>query len=380
MRRALSLIFLCVFLTHAFVFSEEELPPVLEKKINPEEVYWVATPLWPLHEKRRVTETQVPREYSSTRGGLIQYTNLYTGRNIFLIMPPQAAENLKEGEDKVRIGANISSVYQVTRNQTYDANFDYEILDAFINANYGVLENVEVGLYLRFFQYSAGRFDKTLNNFHGGLGLPLGPREDAPRDQYSNELKKNNETVYKTNRNHFAMGDMIGTIKFKVLQETKYKPAVAMAIAIKAPTGNRSLGYSSQAWDEGAAIAFTKQLTYNLKSHVNVGVAILGDSPVFSNLSNVYNFMSALEYFVNKYLSLVVQTNYSTSPFHKWDFDTMNEDSWTMGIGAHIRLPENVQLHVHFTDEFYDRGDTDWVLGFYVDLASLIEWFQKEEH
>ena len=51
----------------------------------------------------------------------------------------------------------------------------------------------------------------------------------------------------------------------------------------------------------------------------------------------------------------------------------MDEDSWTAGIGAHIRLPKNVQLHVHFTDEFYDRGDTDYVFGMYLDLFSLLK-------
>ena len=341
-----------------------------------EEVYWVAQPIWPPHEERHNPSAQ---EFSSVRGGLIQYTNLYTGRNIFLIMPPMSAENLKEGEDKLRVGMNFSSVYQVDKAHGYDANFDYEEIEAFINANYGLLENIEVGLYVRAFVYNAGRYDKTLNNFHSNLGFSLGPREDAPENQYSNTVKKESgEEVYSTRRDQFSQGDMIGTAKFKVFEEEKYMPAMALAIALKAPTGNRSLGYSSGSWDQGTSVAATKQLTRDVKAHFNVGVAFLGKSDVFDNLSDVYNVMSALEYYVNKQLSVVVQSNYSTSPFRKWDFETMNEDSWTTGIGAHIRFPKNIQLHVHFTDEFYNHGDTDYVLGMALDLFSLREWWTNE--
>ena len=115
-----------------------------------------------------------------------------------------------------------------------------------------------------------------------------------------------------------------------------------------------------------------------MKAHLNLGAAFLGKSDVFDNLSDVYSAMSALEYYVNSSLSVVVQSNYSTSPFAKWKFETMSEDSWTAGIGAHIRFPKNIQLHVHFTDEFYNYGDTDYVLGMALDLFSLREWWMGE--
>ena len=337
------------------------------------EVYWVAKPIWPPHEERHNPRAS---EFSSVRGGLIQYTNLYTGRNIFLIMPPMSAELLKPGEDKIRIGINTTSVYQVDQAEGHDANFDYEERQIFLIAALGLTEDIEGALQANALRYEAGKFDKTLNNFHKNLGFPLGPREDAPVNQYSNTLKKDSgEVVYHTEKNHLALADLIGSAKFKVWDEEKYVPAMAFIVALKAPTGNESLGYSSGNWDYGTGVAVTKQLTRDVKAHLNVGVAFLGKSDVFDNLSDVYSAMSALEYYVNSNLSVVVQSNYSTSPFARWKFETMSEDSWTAGIGAHIRFPKNIQLHVHFTDEFYNYGDTDYVLGMALDLFSLREWW-----
>ena len=347
--------------------------PKPELPASNDEIHWVAQPIWPPHEERKNPRAQ---EFSSIRGGLIQYTNLYTGRNIFLIMPPMSAELLREGEDKLRVGFNTTSVYQVEKENGLDANFDYEEREFFVIAALGLTENIEGGLEVRGFLYNAGQFDKTLNNFHRNLGFSTGPRTDAPVNQYSNTLKKDSgEEVYSTKRDQFALADVIGTAKFKAFDEEKYMPAMALVIALKAPTGDESLGYSSGNWDYGTSIAATKQLTRDVKAHFNIGVALLGKSDVFDNLSNVYNVMSALEYYVNRRLSIVVQSNYSTSPFSKWEFKTMSEDSWTTGVGAHIRFPKNIQLHLHFTDEFYNHGDTDYVLGAALDLFSLQEWW-----
>ena len=332
-----------------------------------ESIYWHQVPVWPQGENRRTDDPQ----YSSTRGGLINYTNLFSGRTMFLIIPPVPAEHMPPGETKIQVGTNFSSVYQIHDENGYAINADYEITEVFAFIDHQLTEKVDLGLLLRAFHYQAGRADKELNNFHEFFGLSTGSRGDAPNNQYANEFTKGGKTLYETQKNELGLGDMVFLVKLKALDETKNLPTISDLFALKIPTGEESLGYTSQSWDPGMGLAFSKQLTKALKAHWNIGVAVPGHSPELGNLSTVYSSMAALEYYMNRWLSMVVQTNYSTSPFSDYPFEGVSEDSWTGGIGFHVRLPNNIQLHFHFTDEFYNSGDTDYVFGFAIDLWSF---------
>ena len=338
-------------------------PP--QKEEDP--IYWGQIPVWPEEETRRTADPQ----FSAHRGGLISYTNLFSGRTMFLIMPAVPAEHLEKGETKVRFLTNFSSVYQVHDENGYAINADYEITEVTAIIAHQLTEKIELEAMLRSFHLQAGRADDELNDFHDFFGLSKGVRGDVPSDQYANTFSKDGKTIYETKKNRLGLGDIIFLVKLKAKDETKKIPAVSVLLALKAPTGDRSLGYTSRSWDPGAGVAMSKQLTKDLKAHLNIGVAVPGHSPDIENLTAVYSSMTALEYYVNKWLSVVLQTNYSTSPFARYDFEGVNADSFTGGIGFHIRLPNHLQLHFHFTDEFYNSGDTDYVFGFAIDLWSF---------
>jgi len=330
-------------------------------------VYWSQVPVWPPEEKRRTDDPQ----FSAHRGGLISYTNLFSGRTMFLIMPAVAAEHLEKGETKIRFLTNFSSVYQVHEENGFAINADYEITEVTAIVSHQITEEIELEAMLRSFHLQAGRLDNELNDFHDFFGFSKGARGEAVSNQYSNTFSNNGKTVYETEKNRFGLGDIIFLVKLKAKEETKNIPAVSILLALKAPTGDQSLGYTSKSWDPGVGAALSKQLTKDLKAHLNIGVALPGHSPDIDKLTAVYSSMVALEYYVNQWLSLVLQTNYSTSPFARYDFKGVNADSFTGGIGFHIRLPNHLQLHVHFTDEFYNNGDTDYVFGFAIDLWSF---------
>ena len=342
---------------------EEPSPPPQEDV----GIYWHQVPVWPKDENRRTQDLQ----FSATRGGLISYTNLFSGRTMFLIMPAISAEHLPAGETKVRMGSNFSSVFQVHDENGYAINADYEITEVFVYVDHQLSEKVDLGLLLRGFHHEAGRADKALDDFHDFFGLPTGQRGEGIYNQYSNRFTQDGKTVYETKKNRLGLGDAVFLVKLKAIDESKNLPTVSVLLALKAPTGDHGLGYTSDSWDPGLGAAFSKQLTRELKAHLNIGVAVPGHTPHMDDLAPVYSSMAALEYYINKWLSMVVQTNYSTSPFARYDFDGVNADSWTGGIGFHIRLPNNVQLHVHFTDEFYNNGDTDYVFGCAIDLWSF---------
>ena len=105
-------LFILAFLTcldTLFAFDFEKHLKASYEGQEEETIYWHQVPVWPKDETRRTNDPQ----FSAHRGGLISYTNLFSGPTMFLIMPPVPAEHLQKGETKIRFLVNHSSVFQV---------------------------------------------------------------------------------------------------------------------------------------------------------------------------------------------------------------------------------------------------------------------------
>lgn len=336
-------------------------------------IYWHQVPTWPEEETRRTEDPQ----FSANRGGLISYTTLVPGQIMFGIIPAISAEHLKPGEMKVRLIVNFASFYQIHEDGIYSLRVDGEVTELSMLIEKQITKWLQAGIMPRSFQFQAGRADQELNDFHDLLGFPKGARGDAANDQYENTFSRDGVVLQEIKKNHLGLGDTLFFVKLKAADETKNIPTISLIVALKAPVGQEHLGYTSGSWDPGIGVALTKQLTRNLKAHMTVGAVSPGDTDRIDNLTTTYSSMNAIEYYVNKNFSLVLQSNYSTSPFAKYPFDGVNGYSWTVGIGSHIRLSNGIQFHIHFTDELGNLWDTDYVFGVAVDFRSLIDGLQS---
>ncbi|OGQ18593.1 MAG: hypothetical protein A3B70_03405 [Deltaproteobacteria bacterium RIFCSPHIGHO2_02_FULL_40_11] len=340
----------------------EHLQTITPEIEETEEVYWHQVPTWPRDENRRNPDPK----YSANRGGFNLNINALTPW--FPEMPTVSAEHLKKGEFKMRLGINHSSVHQIHEGNGYALTADYELVDIYAEMTHQTFERIQLGMILRALHYSAGRTDPLLNDFHEGLGLKKGVRGDAPINQYANRFTKDGKTLYDVKNNQVGMGDILLIAKFKALDETKNLPTISIVTVLKVPTASDTLGYNSDSWDSILGIAMTKQLTQNLKIHMNTGVTLPGTAKNMPDLSEFYSAMTALEYFITETFSIVLQNNFSTSPFENYDFRYVNGESWYGSIGLHVRLKNGIQLHFDFTDEFLNDRDSDFKFGWAWDF------------
>src|SRR3989344_4202441 len=205
MQKKLSIFFFFVLVSISFSKNvlSEDLPPVTEIEINPQSIVPViilklskkgntnaeGEDTFVLDEAEESTDIfseplwidgkmnpKYKEWYSSKLHNLIQYINLYTGRNTFLIMPTTTTDTLAPGTDRHRVGLNFSCVFFREMEGVLDAQFDYEVFEGYAVFNYGISDGVEVGLYTRGFHYSAGRMDATKNKFEETIGLSAGGR------------------------------------------------------------------------------------------------------------------------------------------------------------------------------------------------------------
>ena len=248
--------------------SEGEASVFLDEREETTDIF--SEPLW-LEDGRM--NPKYKEWYSSKLHNLIQYINLYTGRNTFLIMPTTTTDTLAPGTDRLRVGLNFSSVFFREMEGVLDAQFDYEVFEGYAVFNYGISDGVEVGLYTRGFHYSAGRMDATKNKFEETIGLSAGGRGNYANDQYAQSFKVNGEEVFSGKKNEVGLGDLITSMKFRFLEETPSAPSMALMTAVKLPTGDKDNGFGSGTTDTGASLIFTKHFTKRLRTHLNLGAA-----------------------------------------------------------------------------------------------------------
>ncbi len=355
--------------------TAQKLPDVEPVHGDEPSIYWHQVPTWPESETRRTDDPQ----FSANRGGLISYTTLVPGQIMFGVIPAISAEHLKTGEMKMRLIVNFASFYQDHQEGIYALKVDGEVTEVSLLTEKQLTEWLQFGMLNRSFHFQAGRADQELDDFHDALGFPKGERGNAPKDQYSNRFTENGKVLQEIKKNRLGLGDTLFFVKLKAHDETKNAPTVSVILAIKAPTGNEHLGYTAGSWDPGVGVAMTKQLTRNIKAHMTLGAVRPMNADRIDNLTTTYSSMNAIEYYVNNNFSLVLQSNFSTSPFAKYDFEAVNGYSWTIGIGGHIRLPNGIQIHAHFTDELGNPWDTDYVFGLNVDFRSLIDPYPLDQ-
>ena len=317
--------------------------------------------------------------YSSKLHNLIQYINLYAGRNTFLIMPTTTTDTLAPGTDRLRVGVNFSSIFFREMKGVLDAQFDYEVFEGYAVFNYGISDGVEMGLYARSFHYSGGRMDAVKNGFEESIGLSAGGRGNFPNNQYAQSFKVNGEEVFSGKKNEVGFGDLITSMKFRLLEETPAIPSVAIMTAVKLPTGDKDDGFGSGTTDAGASMVFTKHFTKRLRTHLNLGAAKPGGNGDWPSTSTIYTFIPAVEYAFSPEWQAAFQVNLSSSPFRKIDFVGVDGNSFNIGLAITRNLESGGQFHFYFMDELNNEGDTDYVFGTAFDLTSLFTSTNPED-
>ena len=409
MQKKLSIFFIFVILV-SISFSKnvlsEDLPPVTKIEINPQSIVPViilklskkgnanteGEDTFVLDEAEESTDIfseplwidgkmnpKYKEWYSSKLHNLIQYINLYTGRNTFLIMPTTTTDTLAPGTDRLRAGFNFTSIFFREMDGVIDAEFDYEAFEGYLVYNHGVSDGVEVGLYARGFHYGAGRADAIKNNFEESIGLSAGGRGKALDNQYAQSFKVNGEEVFSGKKNKVGLGDLITSMKFRFLEETPVSPSMALMTAVKLPTGDKDDGFGSGTTDTGASIIFTKHFTKRLRTHLNLGASKPGGNGNWPNTATVYTFIPAVEYAFSPEWQAAFQINLSTSPFRRIDFEGVNGNSFNIGLAVTRNLASGGQIHFYFMDELDNEGDTDYVFGAAYDLLPLFSDAESED-
>ena len=132
--------------------------------------------------------------------------------------------------------------------------------------------------------------------------------------------------------------------KYLLLDQGNYRPAVAVRLGLKVPSGDKAKFFGSGHTDVGIGLAIEKRLAQQWNVYSNVNGVFPTGTVAGLTLDPIVSGLVAIEYLWTPRISLVTQFDYFSTPYH--------------GTGA----------------EFLDKGVTEIVGGINMRFARTFLW------
>jgi hypothetical protein len=167
-------------------------------------------------------------------------------------------------------------------------------------------------------------------------------------------------------RNDIGIGDIVLVTKWLAFSEQKNRPAVALRLALKLPTGDPRLAFGSGEADLGLGIAAQKGFGRRWVLYGNANGIFPGGDFLTSGLTldPFFSGLLALEFRVTPRFSLLVQFEYFTSPFHGVDAPILEDAVGEITAGFSYLFGERLLWQLgateNFTAPFPDESAADF--------------------
>ncbi len=276
-------------------------------------------------------------------------------------LTPRRAEPLANGTLETRIDSAYSNMYEAQSSKTSSMDFDMELWRLALNMDYGVRNDMEVGIEIPMLHFNGGFLDRFIQEFHNFFHLPNGGRENVPNGRFSYRFSSGGRDLLNYSDMGLGLGDISFHVKNQLLGEDDDWPDLSWFAEIKLPTGKKSRGLGSGAMDFGVG-SILGVSHKRVHGHVNVGLYVLGGNQSISNFmyNNMFAFSLAGEVTLLPTWSMIVQLDGSTPLFNSTSMDDW--DGVPMNLIVGFRGEERSVIR---------NSDLIWQFGFSEDITSM---------
>jgi hypothetical protein len=200
-------------------------------------------------------------------------------RQPFLRALPQSACPAAAPQVSVRLHA--ANQYVDLHDRSRSAFLDEETYRLDLAAAYPLGSTREIRLEVPLRARSGGFMDGLIETWHDLLGLPQDTRREHPRNKVQLEIADSAAQRPLIDLTGSATG--LGDVTVRFLQRvtgSSRSAALALVAGVKLPTGSSEELFGSGALDAGLGLAASLRLVPALWVHADLGVALLGDSPL----------------------------------------------------------------------------------------------------
>jgi Protein of unknown function (DUF3187) len=201
--------------------------------------------------------------------------------------------------------------------------FDYELTRANLALQYGVLENLAIGLEIPLLYTWKGFLDEPIKGFEDLTGFGRTIRFERPQHLFSAQIEKDGRDALRGTSGAVGIGDIAFSTKTLLREEGPLAPAVAGRLALKLPSGDDSRALGSGAIDIGLGLSLEKTLG-PVRLYFNAGLTIPTGNPFdgtgIDSLPILSGFLTG-EYRLMERFSLLLQFNGVSPPVRNTGLD-----------------------------------------------------------
>ncbi len=252
---------------------------------------------------------------------------------------------------------------------------DLEMTYANFQARLGLGEDWEAGIDLPIIAMHSGVMDGFIDWFERQINYNRSIRAEERRRDAENEftyrVSRNGQTILRGVENRIGVGDVAIQVKWAPppFRETPSTPAVALRLAVKAPSGDEDAALGSGRPDIAVGLASEKTLKrWTLFGNLNVTVPI-GDRFDGLTVHPIYSGGLGFEYRFKPRLALVGYLSANSAPFHDTDLDFF--DDWTdwSALGLSWAPSPAWRLQGGIMENLFTSSDAGADFGFFLSTS-----------
>lgn len=279
----------------------------------------------------------------------------------FLSIPPEPAQTLNRNQFETSVQTTFSNIFEFDPAGLTQVNLDMELWRTAFSFSYGLTDTLDVKIELPVISNGGGFLDDFIQWYHNLFGLPNAGRDSVPNHEFHYTVAHNGVTLADYPAAGSGLSDMVARFKYLVSERFQWPFKLALAAAVKAPTGQSSKGLGSGRFDGGLTLLAQKSLKrFHLAGQV--GYTKLGGHSNLQSIlkSGFFHFGQSLEFQLWNWLSPVVQLTGNTPGFKNVDTEDLSVMILDLNIGAAGTIPLK---HPLFDEFFYQASFGEDILS-----------------
>ena len=303
-------------------------------------------------------------------GGPFPTRNYNPVQLLFLSLPPETATTLPPGTYHIMLEMTESNTITDKSTPRVRVVLKFETFRPALHIKRGLTPHIEVGLEIPFLYRSSGFLDPFITSIEKAFS-----ELSAKRIRFSDEtfggyqITRDGEVIVSGGNRQFGIGDLVLSSKIKLLDEGKRRPALAMRLAVKFPTGDFDRAFGSGKPDVGFGMAAQKALGRRWILYLNQSLVVpigkFGDSDL--TLNPIYTTAFTTEFLWKPRFSPVVQLGYYSSPFHGAGTPILDKGVAEIVIGFNYQIRPHILWQLYVIENFNTPGD--FTLGAAADFT-----------
>ena len=263
--------------------------------------------------------------------------------------------------------------YRAAPADEYRLFVDTESLRLSVDLDWRIASRLQVGMTLPFLKHGGGFLDGVVEGFHGAFNLSNGGREWAPRNDHGVFVVRDRRFwIRSVESAAFRPGDFVVRMKTP-LNRGGEQVVMALAGALKLPTGSLETLTGSGGWDFQAAIFATwrpDRPKRDMIFHANLAHSRLGRPTNGEGfpLRSITTLVLAFEYRTTGRLAALLQTQVNIGPFPSSRLGPLNRTAIEATAGVRYALSESLSLDAGLTENLSQYQNTPDV-GLHVGIV-----------